>query len=211
MTTFEQATLWTTGLAAAATFMAVLVALFGERLRQHWTAPKLTLHLEPPAFNTTSNLARAGWYFIIRVSNERVSSPAANTRVLLTRVSKRAPDGSWQESPFSGPVQVEWRWSDMMPRYATVGSDEFATFGALLEGDSALQLRMFWYPNNLDPYIRANEPTRLDFRADSDTARSDEFSVEVRWDGVWESETSALVDHLTVVPVREGRSRSRGA
>lgn len=186
---------------AVATFLAVLVALFGERLRQSWTRPKLKLELIESAF-TKNNLARAGWYYLLNASNERLESPASNVRVILTRVLRKSPDGLWQEQRFSGPIQVTWRWPDQMPQFATVGQPATATFGFLREGEDAFELSMVFYPNNLDPAIAANTPTRLVFRAVSDTSESDELIVEVAWDGGWAEERSDMDDHLKVTSVR---------
>lgn len=197
MTEYESCTLWANSLVAAATFLAVLVALFGERLRQHWTRPKLVLHLEEPAF-TSTNSGHQGWYYLLRVANERRSSPATNTRILLMTIQRKAPDGSWQPQRFSGPTQVTWRWPDMMPLYATVGHDESATFGFLREDNSAFQLSMVFYPNNLPKTIPANEPTRLVFQAVSDIAVSAPITVEVAWDGTWVAGLAEIRQHLMV-------------
>lgn len=201
MSDYEICSLWVNGAMAVATFLAVLVALFGERLRQSWTRPKLKLELIESAF-TKNNLARAGWYYLLNASNERLESPASNVRVILTRVLRKSPDGLWQEQRFSGPIQVTWRWPDQMPQFATVGQPATATFGFLREGEDAFELSMVFYPNNLDPAIAANTPTRLVFRAVSDTSESDELIVEVAWDGGWAEERSDMDDHLKVTSVR---------
>ena len=200
MSDYELSSLWVNGAMAVATFLAVLVALFGERLRQSWIRPKLKLELIEPAF-TKNNLVQAGWYYLLNASNKRLESPASNVRVMLTRVLRQSPDGSWQEQRFSGPIQVTWRWPDQMPQFATVGQPATATFGFLRENQRAFQLSMVFYPNNLDPEIAADTPTRLVFRAVSDTSESDELVLEVAWDGAWTEEWSEINDHLKVKAV----------
>jgi hypothetical protein len=175
----------------------VVVAIWGERIRQIWVKPKLRIRLDDPSFTTTSGGQR-GWYYLLRVTNEKESSPARNVRVLLTRVLKRGPDGSWQEQRFSGHTQVNWRWTQLMPLYATIGPDELSTFGQLLEGSDSFELQLYWYPNNLTPTIPSNEPTRLQFKAVSDTVASDTLTVEVAWDGDWVEGRLEMQNHLVV-------------
>jgi hypothetical protein len=100
MEDFELYSLIINGIGVLVTLAVVVVAIWGEKLRQLWTKPKLQIVLEEPAFNVTQNGIR-GWYYILRVRNERLSSPANNVRVLLTNIYKRAPNGSWQEVKFS--------------------------------------------------------------------------------------------------------------
>jgi len=88
-----------------------------------------------------------------------------------------------------------------MPQFATVGQPTAATFGCLTEGQDAFELSMVLYPNNLHREIVANNPTRLVFRAVSDTSESDELIVEVAWDGVWTEARSEIGDHLKVQAV----------
>jgi hypothetical protein len=200
MTDFEKYSLWIGFGGVLATFAAVVVAIWGERIRQTWSSPKLTITLDEPSL-TTTNDGRKGWYYLLCVKNERQSSPALNVRVLLTRVFKKGPDGSWQEQRFSGPTQVTWRWADLMPLYTTVGPEERATFGFLLQGSQAFELRLYSSPNNLRGDVPKGDPTRLEFRAVSDTVRSAAITVEVEWDGKWVEGRAEMQGHLVVKQV----------
>ncbi|MFC1888647.1 hypothetical protein ACFL4G_02710 [Thermodesulfobacteriota bacterium] len=88
-----------------------------------------------------------------------------------------------------------------MPLYATIGPEEKATFGSLLENTERFQLKFYWIPNNLTPMISSNDPTRLEFKAVSDTAKSDAIIIEVAWDGEWAEERSEIQNHLVVKEV----------
>jgi hypothetical protein len=184
MTPFEQQSIIVGIAGALATFLAVLVALFGERLRQRWSAPKLRIELFEPAI-TTTNAGVKGWYYLLRVSNQRRTSPAANVRVLLTKIERKAPDGTWVEEPFSGPVQVTWRWPDLMAPYQTVGPSQIATFACVHQNDQEISLRLYWHPNNMRRGIAPSATVRLSFIAASDVAESAVLPVEVAWDGKW--------------------------
>lgn len=200
MTDFEKYSLWIKLGGVLATLAAVVVAIWGERIRQHFASPKLTITLDEPSL-TTTNDGRMGWYYLLCVKNERQSAPALNVRVLLMRVFKRGPDDSWQEQRFSGPTQVTWRWPDIMPLYATVGPPERATFGFLLQDSQAFGLQLYFPPNNLRGDVPKGEPTRFEFRAVSDTVRSETITLEVAWDGTWAEGRAEMQRHLVVKQV----------
>lgn len=91
-----------------------------------------------------------------------------------------------------------WRWPQLSPLYATVGPNEQSTFGFLLENANSFELQLYWYPNNLKNTIPSNEPTRLTFKAVSDTTESGPFNIEVAWDGIWVEGRAEMKNHLVV-------------
>ena len=88
-----------------------------------------------------------------------------------------------------------------MPLYATVGPEERATFGYLLHDAAAVGLRVYSRPNNLHGDVPSGEPTRLEFRAVSDTVQSKVITVEVAWDGKWVEGRAEMQNHLVVKQV----------
>ncbi len=200
MTSFEKWSVFIGVCSALSTLLAVIVAIWGERIRQLWASPTLKLTLDEPAF-TPNNLGQRGWYYILKVSNEHLSNPAINVRVNLTKVFKKAPDGTWIDQKVSGPTQVLWRWFNIMPLYITVGPDNHATFAGVLEGSDKIELKLIFYPNNLNPFVIKNDPTRFMFKAVSDNGESNELTVEVAWDGLWFEGRSEIKDHLIVKEV----------
>ncbi len=67
MTPFEKWSIVVGVAGAATTFLAVLVALFGEKIRQLLSAPRLKIELFEPAITTTNNGVK-GWYYLLQVS-----------------------------------------------------------------------------------------------------------------------------------------------
>jgi hypothetical protein len=200
VTEYETYSVWIALGGIIVTFLAVVVAIWGERLRQLLSSPKLRLSLDSPAL-TSRNDGHQGWYYILRVDNERSSSPATNVQVLLTRVLKQTPDGDWEDQTFSGPVPVMWRWPEIQPPYETVGPDKWATFGYVIANTQRLVLQFYFSPNNLTASIPPDEPTRLEFCAVSDTGRSKPLLVQVDWDGGWAEDAVEMHNHLTVQSV----------
>jgi hypothetical protein len=197
MTEYERYSLLIEAVGIIVTLMAVAIAIWGERMRQIWSKPQLKISLHDPAFNTIG-AGIGGWYYLILVRNDRLSSPAQNVRLLLTKVWRQSPDGSWYEQKFSGPTQVSWRWQNVSPQYPTIGPESLATFGCLLEHHDSFRLQLYLYPNNLDSKIRPNEPTRLEFQAVSDTAKSKTLTIEVAWDGKWVESGEQIRNHCVV-------------
>jgi hypothetical protein len=197
MTPFEKYSLLINSIFAFLTLSAVIIAIWGERIRQLWTKPKLKVEFDEPTLTSHTD-GKEGWYYHLQISNNRKSSPANNVRVLLYKVFKKGPDGLWRERKFSGPVQVMWRWPQHMPQYTIIGPDEHSTFACLREDSHSIQLRLYWIPLNLDPDIGPNDPTRLEFKAVSDTAESDTRTLEIAWDGQWVQGSTEMSNHMIV-------------
>lgn len=199
MTDYEKYSLLVGILGSSVTFMAVIVALWGECIRQWWTKPKLKISLaDPQGSFTTRGDGKKARYYGLDVINERQSSPAKNVRVLLTEIIKQGPDGNWRPIVFSGPVLVTWKWPKITPAYTTIGPDEMSTFGFVVEGATRFELQLYWCPNNLDPTFPPNEPIRMRFKAVSDSAESNILTVQVAWDGVWSEGSNEMQQHLIV-------------
>lgn len=194
----QEHALWINGLYVMATLLLAAIAIWGEKIRQWWMRPKLVIVLDGSTLTSHSNTDKRGWYYHLRVSNGRRASPASNVRVLLTGVQKKGRDNSWQEEKFSGPVQVCWRWPDQTPQFATIGPDEHSTFARIVEDSKAIELRLYWYPNNLRPTIPPHDRTRLHFKAVSDTTESKSLILEIEWDGQFEQGTIEMEKHMVV-------------
>ncbi len=199
MTEYEEYSLLIRFLGSLVTVLAVIVAIWGERLRQLWTKPKLKISLADPqgSFTTRADKKKAR-YYSLDVRNDRRSSPAKNVRVLLTEIIKQGPDGNWRPIVFSGPVHVTWKWPNITPAYTTIGPDEMATFGFVVEDAKWFALQLYWCPNNLEPAFPPNEPIRLKFKAVSDSEESNTLTVQVAWDGMWSEGSKEMQQHLIV-------------
>lgn len=197
MTDYEYYSLLINSAGVIVAILIVIIAIWGEKIRQKWNSPDLTITIDEPTNNKTTNDVN-GWYYRIKILNKRESSPANNVRLLLTNVYKKGPDGKWIEKKFSGPTQVMWQWPRITPLYLTIGPDQSATFGSLLESTEHIDLKLYWYPNNLNNKIFENDHTLLKFQAVSDTAVSNILIVEVAWDGKWVEGATEMEDHCIV-------------
>jgi hypothetical protein len=151
MTDYEKYSVLIAGVSSFVTFLAIVVAIWGERIRQLWTQPKLAISLADAEGSLTTRAdGKKGRYYSLDVTNKKRSSPASNVRVLLTEIKKKGPDQHWRPVTFSAPVHVTWKWPNITPPYTTIGPDEMATFGYIVEDAKRFALQLYWHPNNLD-------------------------------------------------------------
>lgn len=203
MTDYEKYSLLVGAVGAFVTFLVVIVAIWGERIRQWWTQPKLRISLSDSEGSlTTRRDGKKARYYSIDVRNERRSSPAKNVRVLLTAIEKKGPDENWKPIIFSAPVHVTWKWPKITLPYATIGPDEISTFGFIVEDAKQFALQLYWCPNNLTPTFPPNEPVRLTFKAVSDIVESNPLTVQIAWDGKWEDGSKEMQQHLIVKEIK---------
>lgn len=184
------------------TLALAAVAIWGEALRRRWAGPKLRVWLYDPLGEpmpiTGGNRSR--WYHL-RVENQRPGTIASNVRVVLTKVARPAPDGHLEPRELSMPIPMNWQHGHSAPENPSVGPARNADLGAIVE-TQPFQLTLSFTPNNLDPYVRAGERIMAQFMALADDAQSNRIWVEVKWDGVWASDTDEMAKHLVVRQAR---------
>ena len=197
MTEFEKRIVLIAVIQALLNFAVIVVAVWGEPIRQFFDRPKLRISLTEPALDETEPGIQ-GWFYFVQVTSDKPSSPAKNVRLLLTHVYKKGPDGSWQEEKFSGPLQAVWWDSQSSPQYKIIGPDELSAFGVLDEKSNFFELQLHSYKNNFKREILKNEPTRLEFKAVSDAAESKSLTIEVAWGGMWVEGSAEMRNHCIV-------------
>jgi hypothetical protein len=209
MTLEEKLLLWGTIakiLAALATFLAVLVAIWGDRIRHTLgLKPKLVVRLNDPYgelvnVSTSPEKPMMARYYHLRVSNKRRWSQAKNVRVVIVRVFKPAADGALVPQTLAGPLQLMWRFTPFHPQYSTVGSDDFVDLGHLQKGKN-FYLTPYISPSNLEGFLRPNEQMRVEVQAVADNAESKSVCIDISWDGHWSDGSEEMTKHLVVTQV----------
>jgi len=187
-------------LTGISTLILATLAIWGEEIRYRIAGPKLSLRLLDPqgtlTFGSDKNRT-PGWYYILKVSNERKSVPAKNVRVNLTKILKPGEDGTFVEQVLSGPLQLTWRFPRNRSQYATVGPDESCTFARLIRGWS-FELSTYVIPNNFVGFLNAGERMRIEVIAGAENAESNALCLEISWDGNWSEEPEQMQNYLVV-------------
>jgi hypothetical protein len=187
------------------TLFAVLVALFGDWLRQ-LAPPKLRISLlcatgeetdvtfKGP--NQRATLTKARWYHI-KVENARRWAQATQVQVFLLRIEE--PDAADQfRATWTGEIPLKWRHIRSMTAAAArdIGYPCDADLVSLFrEGPATsqpfLQLQPLIAPSPLEGLITRDKKCRLRvvLLARGMQADSNYLTVEIAWSGTWPQKT----------------------
>lgn len=194
--------------AAIATLLAVVVALFGDRLRAKLFAPKLRLELLSPhgqktdvtiTSGETSRLESARYYHV-RLTNGVPWPKATQTLVYLMRVEEPGPDGILQVR-WSGDVPLKWQWHEIHPLQRTVGPEAVCDLCSVVKG-KWLELHTVIRPTALEPYRlkRVGTPVAMTviLQARSNEGNSPITPFAIAWDGNWDDGDAEMAQHLII-------------
>jgi hypothetical protein len=194
------------GWAAISTFLAVLVALFGNWIRAQipWLQPELKLELipkpEPVKTLLTSDKGQRyedSFYFYGRVTNTRRSIRTANqVQVFLVRQEDLLPNGQY-EVTLTKEVPIIWHLQEVKPVHATIGYPETFPICSIVK-DKWVQIHPLIKPLILKRTYREAFRIALTFQAKSIETESNLLRVEIVWHGGWSDDREKLPFHLTV-------------
>jgi hypothetical protein len=213
---------WSVNLAVAVgTFMAVVVALFGEMLRARLFQPRLNLSLvrkegERSAITApVPGVGPGGYvvkqvdearYYHLRVSNEQRWPVAEGVQVYLTRIEEPGPSGAFQVT-WLGNVPMRWRDQEFVPLLRTIGPATDCDLCMVLKSGK-LQLMPLITPNNLGAQRSGNCQLVVSLQARSNQRDSEVVRIRISWDGKWEDGDAEMQRHLVVDDVPRERERS---
>jgi hypothetical protein len=196
-------------LGAGATFLAVLVALFGARLR-HWLMPprlKITLASAegyPSVLHTLNLLTNQatvteGFWYHVRVENEARWSPATGVYIFVSLIE--APDAAGDYQPvWSGQAALHWR-HDTSTDPKTVGYVAQGDLCHILRSPPEVRLSPLT-PGALAPERFTGEfRVRLTLQARGVEADSKPLRIEISWNGQWADDIDGMKRRLVVKPV----------
>jgi hypothetical protein len=200
---------WWVNLAGAlATFLAVLVALFGQGFRAKFFPPELSLTLLNPEGEKTH--AQLRWqeggeikegmedcrYYHLRVSNGRRWSPANQVQVQLLQMEEPAANGELQ-IVWTGAVPLGWRHQQLYPAARTVGSDADVDLCSIVKGNW-LDIHPLVVPFNLKVRRLKACTFVMSLQAHASECDSAVLRVKVTWDGQWHDGAQEMKRHLVV-------------
>ena len=194
------------------TFSAVLVALFGERLRHAFWPPKLKISLlnnkgEETYVNIGQETTKARWYHI-KVENDRRWSAATEVQVYLISIEDiNAKD---QYIPvWDGGIPLKWRHGKgLSPVLARkIGPSHDADFLSIIkkprDGTAQVKIETVLVPNNIANYVLIDKKCKLRFHMQARGVEVDSstITIEVSWDGSWPDNAETLNKSLIVEQV----------
>ena len=199
---------WLQFAVAAATFGAVLVALFGQAFRAKFLPPKLSVRLADAQGEKTK--IKLSWvengvlkertedarFYHLAVENDRRWSPANQVQVVLLSVAEPGADGRFV-TIWTGDIPLGWRHQQVLSGPRTVGPTGHVDLCSVVKG-KWLQLHPLVAPFNLEVIRRNSADLLLHVQARSNEVDSEVVPVRVSWDGQWQDGATEMQRHLVV-------------
>ena len=195
-------------LGALFTVLAVIVALFGLRLR-HWiTPPQLSIELSSaegwPGVVVMDSCQISGFWYHVRVFNKTRETPITGVYVLLQLIEDeevRETSGELKRV-WEGSAALRWSFESENPLPKTIGyRDAECVLCHILKEEPLAVL--------LSPIIKGQAPDRLllpfkfifTLQAKGVEAQSSPRRLRVHWNGKWSDDRDEMKHHLGVEPV----------
>jgi len=190
-------------LTALGTIAVAVLAIWGDFFRYKLAGPQLSLALHDargdPTHRTNGTLA---FFFHLKVRNRRLWSPAKDVRVLLERIARRRPDGSFLAEHLVYPLTLIWTPMEVGDFQRTVGGIETCDLGFLDQGSDRFRISALIVPNNVHASVRANEAIRVQIAATGQNVTSSKpLFLEIAWDGNWTANREEMQQHLVIKEV----------
>lgn len=204
-------------LLAAGTFLAVVVALFGDRLRYLLQPPKLRLELVTPAgecvpvgVKSPNGEVRQTYarYYHLKVLNERRWSSATDAQVFLTSIEE--PDAVGENRlVWAGEVPFKWQHAEIrgiQPR--SLGSAQIVDLCNVVQSNEMglgkwVELDLLFTPSGIENPRRNGFKLVLGIQAKSKEVDSNVLRLEIAWDGKWADGNDEMKRHLVVQRIAE--------
>lgn len=197
-------------LVAFATVAAVVVALFGERIRLKIWPPELSLSLTEPhgdrtpvsVISTDENgvqheRVEDARYYRLWLSNGRRWSPANQVQVVLLRIEQPSSDGGRFITTWTGDVPLTWTNQPLYGLLRTIGPPAQIDLCTVVKG-KWLELHPLLQPNNLTRQYRQPTKLILSIQAKSNEVDSPVLRIQVSWDSQWHDGAQEMAQHLVV-------------
>jgi hypothetical protein len=205
---------WVNAAVAVGTFLAILAALFGDKLKNIWFKPKLILtlrskigertpmHLEwvdHKGLQTKETQAR---YYHLQVSNQNRWPIATDVQLILIRLEEPGPNGVLQGT-WVGDVPIRLRHQEIYPMARNIGpTADYDLCSVRQDGVFGLH-PLIMTPLNL-VHIKNKAATMVvSLQARSNEADSKIYRFRIAWDGKWEDGDSEMLRHFIVEDITD--------
>jgi len=185
---------------AIGTVLVAVLAIWGDFFRYKLAGPQLELSLNDASGDLTPRTNGAQTYFFhLKVRNRRLWSPAKDVRVLLERIARRGPDGSFFAEPLVYPLPLAWTPSELGDFQRTIADTETCDLGFLDQKPEAFRLSVIIAPGNFKGYVLADSAIHVRIVASGQNATSSKpLFLEIAWDGHWIADREEMRKHLVV-------------
>jgi hypothetical protein len=205
---------WFNLLGTIATWLAVIVAVCGDRIRLCLFKPTIRINEHAPDKNkiTTSDgvqpvLNEELWYYHLAICNKR-KTPAKNTIVYLTQIeeviSKKTKILVWE-----GEIPLTWHYG-FLYKYMSrdIGSEQICDIISIGE-TSGIQVMTMVKPNNMPKYGNQEVHLNLTIKVKSDQTIV-KAEIGIKWNGEWHGEKDKMSKNIELDIVNQkGKSKCK--
>ena len=189
------------GFIAIGTVAVAILAIWGDPIRATVAGPKLKLFPHNNLRGSVVPLSNGilSIYYHLKVVNERSSVSAANCRVLLKKIWRKAQNGDFLEVNLAVPVIYIWAPSEITPPYITLRNEHVLDFGRVNQGDNRFFPLLLSCTNNFEGFVRPNDAVRFGLEIVSDNFMSKQLQIfEVAWNGQWNDNLDTMGQNLQI-------------
>jgi hypothetical protein len=187
---------------ALLTFVAIIIALFGDWLRTKWFQPRFAIRLTKEKGEPVD--VRVGQaqpvvparYYHITVANLRKYPRADDVAVYLTSIREKNVQGEYIPK-WSGEVPLRWRHQEIYPLFRAIGPEIDCDLASIVK-DNGLVLHPILYPNNLTTVWSGAVNLIVTIVIRHRDGASPEHQVNITWDGDWATGENELAQHFNV-------------
>lgn len=205
---------WLTWIAEAGTAIgtigAVVVAIFGDRLRGLLGAPQLEISLVDPngsysRFSDGKSIDTSSRWYHLRVENKRRHwTTASDVRLLLLKFEQRNAAGQFRPT-WAGEIPLQWAYQQITSLTPAIGPARDCDLCNIIKGQAdqistRLSLNPLMQPLSLPTSWQSRVEFALTVQARSLESDSNLFRVVISWDGQWSDDTIEMANHLVVKP-----------
>ena len=195
------------------TLAAVLVAMFGEKLKAKFFKPRLTLELENNhgemtmitlEWQTTDGMQRrteeARYYHLV-VRNERKWPSSTQTQVFLKQIEQPGPDGVLQIK-WTGELPIQWTHQSLYPIARTIGPAATCDICSVVKG-KWFQFHPLLVPNNFQLHYRDPCTVVASFLIKGNEGESKIYRFQLSWDGKWADGNQEMSQHFVIKDISQ--------
>lgn len=205
-------------LQAAATFLAAMIALFGQSFWSWVKRPRLRVELVnkkgelesetiqwlepgPGGANVLRERTREARFYRLRVTNLYQASAVQDIQIVVDAIDRPLPNNEQFVTEYHGPIPLKWQHAPAFPQFRSVGTPAVADFLAVTE-EGTLSVLTTIPPNKYKMEYALTTELWITVAARGRECDSPPARFRICWDGQWHAGADEMARHLTI-DVRE--------
>lgn len=182
------------------TLGVLVVAVFGEPIRNRWWGPKLRMRLnDPNGFVVKRQDGTPTRYYHLEITNERPSVPARGVRVVCTSMRIMNEDPCPRDVVIPFRLQLVWTPLGSRLQFPTISRIDRCDLGHLDMGSDRFEFDFYDKPNEFSSFVPRRGCVHVSLEAEAENCSlASRATFEVKWDGEWSDNDEEMAQHLIV-------------